>query len=315
LISHFIIGAGIFIFYYVLQEKTLYGRNFIGTIEIWQWPESYNWKGIIINSLFRMLVCGLVIIVGYSPYLLLMKYYKMSLKWLKEIFWIFIGTIFLATLTRGVFSGTDSIQFLTYLFPIFNVTVIITILLNRAKIFPLAFVVGCFSMLLYSLWDAKNISRELKESGFTYNIEEDDKYFIQRVNAKLSLEKSDQEFLIGFLLPEKIIKSAPSITWKYFLPGKFLLVNDYHNFVSLNFPNYVSSYSETYTRPTVFNHQNVFYNTLKTKEPFDSHIRRFVIEKRCRYLICSKEIELPPGLRKYYRNCIVGKKEIFYYHR
>jgi len=286
----------------------------VNTIEILKYESNLSWKGILLNGLIRILAGLFFIILSYLPYLLICRRWKIQTKYLQDLILLTLLILGVSVLSRAFLSGVDSIQFVTYMFPILN-SLIIAVLaigfIHQKKIFNSFFILTC-SAILVNVFITIYLSNNLNKTGFTYFPKVENSKFETEVINEIKRTSNPENQMIGFVLEDSFLNKSPGITWKYFIPGKFLFVNDYPYLISLNYPNFKTSFSDLYTRPTGFNHQRLFFPIDGSHYEFEKHLSNFVQDKKCKFIIARKNVALSKSIEKLYNRKIVGTDEVFY---
>jgi len=312
---HFIVVFLIAIFYVVYGEVPAENQS-IPSIEIIKNSDMLSWKGIVLNNSIRVFVCLVFILLAYSPYIFICrKYLKNHSKTtlFNEVIILSVTTLFISILSRAILFGTDSIQFVTYTFPIINVTITIILLFAWInKLMSMRVKIFICILVTINITISHNLSSNLHNTGFTYFNLDKESRFQKNVLHELKKQKKPEKFLIGFILEDSILKRHPGFMWKYFLPGKFLNAEDFFNIISLNYPNYKTKYSEIYSRPTSYNLQKLFFRDKGTIAEFEKHLIYFVLKKKCKYIICRNDTTLPISLQKLYNRSFKGSNETFW---
>ena len=312
-IFHLIFVSSFALFYFILF-KIPESNEGVNTIEILKYESNLSWKGIVLNGLIRILAGLFFIILSYLPYLLICRKWKIQTKYLQDLILLTLLILGISVLSRAFLSGVDSIQFVTYMFPVVN-SLLIAILairfINQNKVFNSFFNLTC-SAILVNVFITFYLSNNLNKTGFTYFPKVENSKFKTEVINEIKRTSNPENQMIGFVLEDSFLNKSPGITWKYFLPGKFLFVNDFHFVISLNYPNFKTSFSDLYTKPTGFNHQRLFFPVSGSKEEFQNHLPSFVREKKCKFIIARKNVLIPTSIEKLYNRKIVGPEEVFY---
>jgi hypothetical protein len=310
---HFILLISIGLFYFVF-DKVPKANYSISTIEILHYDSNLSWKGILLNSALRIFMGFGFILVSYLPYIFIAYKMKIESKPIRDIIVLTIFMLSISLFSRTLLSGVDSIQFVTYMFPVVNGLIIIMLVIGivkENKIFNPVFIITC-SAILVNVFITIYLSNNLNKTGFTFIEKVQNSKFETAVINELKQTTNAENQMIGFVLEDSFLNKSPGITWKYFLPGKFLFVNDFHFVISLNYPNFKTSFSDLYTKPTGFNHQRLFFPVSGSKEEFQNHLPSFVREKKCKFIIARKNVLIPTSIEKLYNRKIVGIEEVFY---
>lgn len=301
----------ILIFYLHLGS---YNTNVIGTVELNHFSGALNWKGELIYRFSRLFFAFILVTISYSPFLLFWIVYR------KKIFRIDNLSLFLLLLfgvslfSRVFLFGMDSLQFVTYIFPIINISIVVMFICSTVnvnahfnKLVLFIIISLTIASIVQSLYESNNFSNNV------YNVTGYAEDFEEHVLDELILSKELKNVPIGFLMGRKESRTLP-LVWKYKMPGKFFYANDYFNLISLNYPYFeVNDYSKIYKRPTVMNHQSLFYEpaTYSMKE-FNFHLAQFVKKQKIKYVITSVDSEIPDFFNQFTEKKIIGKNEVFY---
>jgi len=265
-----------------ISEKTFYFNDFLKYL---------NLKGELIRIGVKIIVPFLWFTVLYFPYILLFYVYRKNIFSVKEIKWMYLLIVFL--FISGAFfislvQGLNSDQFLTNLIPLFNLSVLLTLihlyfqLPNKKIIFAFAgltLFINIFFIINYS----KNGTISTKKLY--------DETIIAKVTEQLKNTKTSS--LIAYLLSDKTITTKPPSNWYGEKPGKPFFLENYVNLVNINYP------YTTYDRNTssiAFSPDNQMRFYLKNKKIPINKMGEIQVEflksHKIKWIFCGKGVQL-----------------------
>jgi hypothetical protein len=209
--------------YYILFSST---NNEKG-LEIHTFGEYLNYKGEISRIIFRVFYPIIWFVFLYPLFLIIIKKREIA----KSELFIFGVLLLAASLsTRILFQGFDSAQFLSYIFPLYNIgliLLIIKLLLIQKNRFVVLLLVLSISII--------NIQATIFHTQTRREIQFSKIHSENYVNTVLKELKKYKTPSIGYYIHSKNIKLLDPMLWYTDMGNEFLIPNDYLNNFSLDF--------------------------------------------------------------------------------
>ena len=265
-----------------------------------------NTKGIILKMIFRIVYTSLFILLLYFPILFFIKKIKGVSKSNDLI--IFSCLLIISSLcTRLILEGFNTLQFVTFTLPFFNVLLIVVFQKNYNKhkvivvIVLLLFFCVNFNRTIFHTHTRRNFD--------TYEVYS--KKFVSKVSKEL---KKSEDPSIGYLLGDDILKSIQPGFWFGYYPCEFLFSKDYFKLYSLNFPNYKYEDNSSKTNDFSPNHLRYFMPKNYTEKQYSNHLMKFIKSKNIHFLVCEQNSKIPLELRVNIYDSIFDSlsKDVFY---
>ncbi len=218
----FITLISILLFYLVFSSS----NNEKG-LEIHRFGEYLNYKGELSRVILRILYPSIWFILLFPLYIFIIKKRKL-LKSQLVVFGVFILAASLST--RILFQGFDSAQFLSYLFPLYNIGLILLFIellyLQKNNLILIIVMITISVINLQSTIFHTQTRREIQLSKiYTYN-------YVGKVLKELKTSKNPS---IGYYIHPKNITLLDPMLWYTDMGNEFLIPNDYLNIFSLDF--------------------------------------------------------------------------------
>ena len=269
-----------------------------------------NTKGIILKMFFRIVYTSLFILLLYFPILFFLKKIKGISKSNDLIIFSFL-LIMSSLSTRLILEGFNTLQFVTFTLPFFNVLLIVVFQkkYNKHKVIVVILMLIFFVINLKST----NFHTQTRRNFDAYKVYS--KTFVSKVCEKL---KKLENPSVGYLLGNNIFKSIQPGFWFGYYPCEFLFVNDYFKLYSINYPNYSYEINSSKTNDFSPNHLRYFMSKNISESQYEKLLVPFIQLKKIHFIVCSKDTKVPSVLHdnicdslidnksgdKFYRICI-----------
>jgi hypothetical protein len=269
-----------------ISSKTSYFSN--------QTTLNLNWKGEIVRLIQKLFFPLIWLTILYAPYLFFLIFINnLKFKHHKKTFIFLFSTYLGGTTITVLTTGLNSDQFATNLIPLYNcfiIYIIIYLLKNnlnfkgKLTMFFLIVLISSYNFIWNTNYSfASSLKRNTNE---VYDLKTQRKLLF--LFAKTKCNK------FGYLLSETNLKNTPPIHQYTLLPAKFLMNNNYYNYVDLNFPFYKYPKSSS---SDVFSPRNQMRFFIKENKlsvnKFNSIQLAFVIKHKINWILCSKNAILP----------------------
>jgi hypothetical protein len=253
-----------------------------------------NWKGEIVRLVQKLFFPLIWLTILYAPYLFFLIFVdKMKIKNLKKTFVFLFGTYLGGTIITLLTTGLNSDQFSTNLIPLYNSFIIFIIInlkknnINFKRKFAMFFFVASISAYNF-FWNVNySFASSLKRNT-------NEVYDLKTQRKLLFLFSKTKCNKFGYLLSETDLKNSPPIHQYTLLPAKFLMNNNYFNYLDLNYPFYKYPKSSS---SDVFSPRNQMRFFIKENKlsvcKFDSIQLVFTLKHKINWILCSKNAKLP----------------------
>jgi hypothetical protein len=200
-----------------------------------------------------------------------------------------IGALFLCFI-----HGPDSDQFISTLFPIitvgfiFTIVYLLTVISKRYFIYTVLGVIFLLNCNYIIDLKQKYIGKIQPPSETYYN------------NVLKELHKYKMDVTLAYLLSDNTIQTNSIMFWKRLNVGKYFYIDNYTNFVNLNYPYQLSNQHIEYAA-LYPNNQMKFYihDSIIPKENFEKYQLEFIQKYRIPLLFASKETPIPKLFKQY----------------
>ena len=260
---------------------------------------SLNTKGIILKMIFRLFYTFLFILVLYFPILFFSNKIKSIKKSNHFILFSFL-LIFSGFCTRLILEGFNTPQFVTVVFPYFNIFVFVLIAkyYQTHNVFIISLFIFFFLVNFTSTKYHTQTRRDI-DVFHTYS-----KSFVSEVLKELHNQKKPK---IGYFLGYNEMENIKPGFWYGYYPCEFLFVNDYFKFYSLNFPNKI--YKDNSTKSNNFspNHLRYFMPNKYTEEQYNNQILSFTENNNIHFFVCKNTSKIPSPLKTQISDSIIDQ--------
>jgi hypothetical protein len=214
----------------------------------------------------------------------------------KKIILFTLACLIAGISTRPIIEGFNAAQFLTYLLPLVNLSIII-LLIETIESKSKWVVVGLitFTVLIASINSTKTYFNCTTRREININ-KLQGKSFTKKAISLLSTYKEPK---IAYLLNDKDVKNIQPGYWYGYYPCEFLLTYDYFNLYSLNYPYYKYPKNSLSSRYTNWNHQiYLLKNKVLNARQFEDHLNNFVKNYHIQIIILKSHTTLPLCLKQ-----------------
>jgi hypothetical protein len=262
-----------------------------------------NTKGEILKIIYKIGYAFIFLILIYGVYFLVFTSKKRIE--ISHSLSLLIGFILLSgLLTRIIFEGFNTPQFLTYVLPLLNVYLIYLFSYCyihsslRSKIAGILIISLCLNNV-YQTYFHTTTRREISIS------EIHDKRFLKKT-AQLLAKNPTPTF--GYLLSDSDFKTIPPGFWYGYYPCEFLLTKDCFKFYSLNFPNQLYAANSQQSNNFSPNHlRYILPHTMKRGE-YEKAVIQFINKNNIDYILAKKNSSLPTSIQKTIKDSLVDPK-------
>ena len=255
-----------------------------------------NLKGEILRAIQKIFFPFIWFGILYFPYLLFFKY-RQIIPFIKKNYLslTFVLIAFLSSTFLTIFLyGINSDQFVTNLIPFLNV-ILITLLIKKlsniqekAKL-SLIFITGLSIISSYNVYETIKfhfIPKFKSTLNETYSIEAQRK----TLNA---FKKTNPKFIAYLISKEDEIKFHP-IHYHPYMPGKFIMNENYFNLVNINYPYREFKFSSSSDVFSPRNQLKYFISKEKLENKSFDSIQYFFLKKyKIKWLFCKNESMIP----------------------
>ena len=266
-----------------------------------------NLKGEIIKIIIKIVYCILFIsLLFIVPILLLLFNRKPNeINSIKKLLIISLCVFVSGLITRPLIEGFNSPQFLSYLFPFFNIVFIFLISKKIAsfRLFNKLILVICvITYCIVNVFATNFHVTTRREISINYS---HSKSFTD--STFLLLHKSTNK-RIGYFLSKNDFETISPGFWYGYYPCEFLLTKDYFAFYSLNFPNF--KYPDNSSKSNEFSPNHLRYMLPKkiTFTQYKKMLPSFIRKNKIAFLVAKQDSELPITIDTMIRYRIVDEK-------
>lgn len=266
---------------------------------------SLNIKGEIIKIILKFSYTIFWILIIYGIYLILFFKNKKGISANKNILIFSLASVFIGVCTRPFIEGFNSAQFLTYLLPMINLSLVFLFIyciesenkwLSLTSI-VLSIIVALinFNQTVIHCTTRREIAiNKIHDGSFTYKVD--------------SLLTTLQNPRIAYLLSDDDFKTIPPGFWYGYYPCEFLLTKDCFQFYSLNFPNneyeknsqLSNNFSPNHLR-YIFPHNMSFENYLK-------ELPYFIKKTKINLLVTKTNTTIPTSIKPLISDSIIDTR-------
>ena len=253
-------------------------------LEIHQFGEYLNYKGELSRVILRILYPSIWFILLFPLYIFIVKKRKLVKSQL-VVFGVFILAASLAT--RILFQGFDSAQFLSYLFPLYNIGLILLFIellyLQKNNLILIILMITISVINLQSTIFHTQTRREIQLSKIYTN------NYVEKVLNELKTKKKPS---IGYYIHPKNITLLDPMLWYTDMGNEFLIPNDYLNLFSLDVTTDTSKITA---------YRNHYLNYLKINRlniDSERNLVKFIRQNNIRYISSNRDRNLPKILEQ-----------------
>ena len=261
-----------------------------------------NIKGEFLKIVLKIGYALIFLCLIYSIYLLMYCSEKRLLI-SKPLSLLVLFTILSGLITRIIFEGFNTPQFLSYILPLVNIYLIylftVTYRSNlKSKISLVLIFIICINNI-YQTYFHTTTRREISIS----KIHAED--FIKKTNVLLATNPNPK---FGYLLSDIDYKTIPPGFWYGYYPCEFLLTRDCFQFYSLNFPN--QHYAKNSQQSNNFspNHLRYIFPHAMNRKEYEKAIIKFIEKTKIEYVLAKRKTTLPASFQKIFNDSMVDSK-------
>jgi hypothetical protein len=222
----------------------------------------------------------------------------------KQLTLLILFTLLTGLITRILFEGFNTPQFITYILPLVNLYIIYRFSIyfyenSKGKI-SLLIIISCLCINnLCQTYFHATTRREISIEKIH------NQKFISRVNHYLSLNNN---LKIGYLLSDSDFKTVPPGFWYGYYPCEYLLTKDYFQFYSLNYPN--KTYKENSQKSNNFspNHLRYILQKKTNYEKYTQEVVTFIKKKKINIILTKNKTTLPKVFYDLIKDSIIDNK-------
>ena len=265
-----------------------------------------NLKGELFKIALKLSYTVIWIVIIYGVYSLLLIKNRTIVHENLEILYFTIACLIAGITTRPLIEGFNSAQFLTYLLPLLNVSIIILFIETiESKSNWIVFGLVTFILLIASInWSKTYFNCTTRRE---INIDKlHGEIFTKKAN---SLLLNYNEPKIAYLLNDLDVKNIQPGFWYVYYPCEFLLTHDYFNLYSLNYPYYRYPKNSLSSRYTNWNHQIYLLKNKKiNSKQFEIHIANFIKNYKINIIIAKKHSFINQSIQRLIKDSIIDNK-------
>jgi hypothetical protein len=281
-----LVCAGFLLFYSSFSlsnsESTL-NKNMIPPIPIYSFLSHLTIKGEVIRAFYRFLGPFLYLLIVYFFYIgfiaaIKNKFFPMFKQILFFGFLLLIGGL----ITRLVFTGMNSPQFLSYLLPFINVVLVLFFAYHFLKHKKLIFTILTIGFISnYAQINTFINQNDGKPGKQLYSTE-----FQKKVENELSNNLTAK---VGWIMSEKEQLKTPKILWMYSVPCLFINTIGIHQYYNLN-----DSFLDTNKGKKEIGHtdQLKYYTMDSTSLNYEQNLSSFIQKKKIGYVFIKSDVTL-----------------------
>jgi hypothetical protein len=282
----FLVCVGFVLFYgsfSISNSENLLNKNMIPSLPIYSFFSNLSFKGEVIRAVYRLLGPVLYLIILYSFYLVFIAAIKYKLfPRLKQILFFVFLLLIGGLLTRLVFTGMNSPQFLSYLLPFLNVVLILFFAYHFSKHKKLIFTALAIGLISNYAQINTFINQNDGKPGeqlYSYN-------FQKKVEKELSTNLSTK---VGWIMSEKEQLNTSKILWMYSVPCLFINTIGIHQYYNLNDP-----FLDTKKDKKEIGHtdQLKYYTIDSTSLNYEQNLTSFIQKKKISYVFIKSNVKL-----------------------
>ena len=265
-----------------------------------------NLKGELIKIILKFIYTIFWLILLYGAYCLISFKNKQNVLDNKKAITFSFVCLFVGVCTRPFIEGFNAAQFLTYILPLLNVTIII-ILINSIESNKkwIACIIIFTSILISSINFSKTYQNCKTRREISINKIQDTSFTMKAVSI-LSTYKNPK---IAYLLSDQDTKTIQPGYWYGYYPCEFILTLDYFNLYSLNYPYYKYPKNSLSSRFTNWNHQIYLLKNKKINAiQFEQHIFNFIKKYKIQIILAKQNSTIPFSIRKIIKDSLVDSK-------
>ncbi len=265
-----------------------------------------NLKGELIKIILKFIYTIFWLIITYGTYFLISFKNKQNILDNKKAITFSFVCLFVGVCTRPFIEGFNSAQFLTYILPLLNVTIII-ILINSIESNKkwIACIIIFTSILISSINFSKTYQNCKTRREISINKIQDSSFTMKAVSI-LSTYKNPK---IAYLLSDIDAKTIQPGYWYGYYPCEFILTLDYFNLYSLNYPYYKYPKNSLSSRFTNWNHQIYLLKNKKINAiQYEQHIFNFIKKYKIQIILTKQNSTIPFSVRKIINDSLVDSK-------
>ncbi len=255
-----------------------------------------NLKGELIKIVLKISYAVSWLFIIYGVYTVLAIRNKTIIRENKKIILFTLACLIAGISTRPIIEGFNAAQFLTYLLPLVNLSIII-LLIETIESKSKWVVVGLitFTVLIASINSTKTYFNCTTRREININ-KIQGKSFTKKAISLLLTYKDPK---IAYLLNDQDVKNIQPGYWYGYYPCEFLLTYDYFNLYSLNYPYYKYPKNSLSSRYTNWNHQIYLLKNKKLNAiQFEDHLNNFVKNYHIQIIILKSHATLPLCLKQ-----------------
>jgi hypothetical protein len=253
----------------------------------------------------------IVLKIGYALIFLCLIYFINLLLFISEkrsliskpLSLLVLFTILSGLLTRIIFEGFNTPQFLSYILPFVNIYLIYVFSVNyrsnlKSKISLVLILIICINNFCQTYFHATT-RREISIS----KIHAED--FIKKTNVLLATTSNPK---FGYLLSDNDYKMIPPGFWYGYYPCEFLLTRDCFQFYSLNFPN--QHYAKNSQQSNNFspNHLRYIFPHSMSRKEYENAVIKFINKSQIDFVLVKQKTTIPFSIRKIIKDSLVDSK-------
>ena len=113
---------------------------------------------------------------------------------------------------------------------------------------------------------------------------------------------------IGYFLSDNDFKTIPPGFWYGYYPCEFLLMEDYFQFYSLNYPN--KTYKENSQKSNDFspNHLRYIFPHRMSLEKYQAKLVKFIKTQKIKVIVAKQKTTLPTFINSILKDSIIDRK-------
>lgn len=291
------------ILFVLIYYKTNGGYDIEKQTSINTMTSRLNLKGELIKIVLKLCYTTIWLAIIYGAYMILIIKNKTIILENKKIIYFTIACLITGICTRPVIEGFNSAQFLTYLLPLVNLSIIILLIETiESKSKWVVLGVITFTVLIASVnWNKTYFNCTTRREININKLQE--KTFSRQVITLLSTYKEPK---IAYLLNDQDVKNIQPGYWYGYYPCEFVLTYDYFNLYSLNYPYYKYPKNSLSSRYTNWNHQIYLLKNRKLNATqFDNHLKNFIENYQIKIIILKSNSTLPKKLTEKIKRRII----------
>jgi hypothetical protein len=261
-----------------------------------------NVKGEILKIAYKLGYGLIFICLIYSLYVFLYNP-KKQIELSKTLSLLIFFLVLSGLITRIIFEGFNTPQFLSYILPLVNLYLIYVLCSSynnqiKNKIILILITVICINNICQTYFHTTT-RREISISKIH------NKDFLKKVDLLLAKNPNPK---FGYFLSDVDFKTIPPGFWYGYYPCEFLLTKDCFQFYSLNFPNYHYPNNSQQSNNYSPNHLRYIFPHTMNKNEYLSSISKFIKKYRIEYVLAKQKTTLPSSLSKTITDSIVDPK-------